>query len=182
MNNTLFVPSMNLRIPQWKTKWKISHNSIHYHKLQGCSSNDKDQHTSIKCSLETLNLLMELFRKIHWSMFFMLFHGHVLLRTFWMKLQSPCLRRWRKCASLHKIIKKDIAVDSHASRSLHVLLCCISLLKKFMQYSGNWTSSFRRKLQNISQIRTIREVIILDWFFFRVQTSKEIDHIDFSEL
>lgn len=108
-------------------------------------------------SLETLNLLMELLRKSEWSMFFMLFHGQVLLRTFWMNLQSSSLRRWRKCTSLYIIIKKNPVVDFHTSRSLHILLGCISLLKKFMQYSWNWTSSFKRRLQNRSQIRNIEQ-------------------------
>lgn len=100
---------------------------------------------------------MELLRKIQWSMLFMLFHGHVLLRAFWMNSQSPTLRTWRKWTSLYMIIKKDPVGNFHVSRSLHVLLGCISLLKKFVQYSKNWTSSFGRKLQNTSQQRINKE-------------------------
>ena len=77
------------------------------------------------------------------------FHRHVFLRAFWMKLQSPSLRTRGKHPSLYIIIKKDPVVNFHVSRSLHVLMCCISLLKKLMQYAINWTSSFSRKLQNI---------------------------------
>ena len=94
---------------------------------------------------------MKLLGQIKWSTFFMLFHGHVLFRTFWMHPQSPDMRTSRYTRSLYIIIKKDEMVNIYFSGLLHVLLSHITILKKLIWNLIDHVSFSTRKLHNARQ-------------------------------
>lgn len=104
---------------------------------------------------------MELSRQIQWSMRFMLLHWHVLFRTFRMDLQSLESRTGRHSLSLNIIIQQDHIVNLFASRSLHVLLSWIAVLKKIMQNLINFAFSSTRNLtSHTKQIMSSQEKAI----------------------